>query len=394
MTTYGPNPLELVVPQRDAAEATVMIWHSGAGLGALDHAGHASVLLRRQDNQGPWVWARTYYDNDADIRYVSFWPTGDARKNTQVGIYTTARRGDFQRDHLDDYREEMAERTRDAINAGTIPQNGLRPGQVVLGTDRNGDDVWGQRYQALIHLPALSPSRMTRLGLDLRAIVDWAIAFKNSPAFNYVYISKTQNCAGVAVEALAAGGAEVFADQVGGVPKVSIYFTPNDAERWAKTVELGIDKVNTMLTWLQQLSGHVDLGNRVGLPAVADWKKASDVGTFRGGITRSVDSALADFHKAKARKDFLKTLDALVRLIVRTHEHLARASARNAAYLELARQIVWEVGELAREAGKPWSSSSFTGKGRALDKGGQVAAPVTQTRGYGNYGRGYGGRQG
>jgi len=233
------------------------------------------------------------------------------------------------------------------------------------GWDR-GDEKYGQLPDVVISLQAMAPSQTTSLGLQMNRIVDWCQDFKVSPDFNYKYISSTNNCSGVAVRALSAGGADAFAAVGGCSSKSSIYYTPNDAEDWANSVAVGIQKVNAWLSNLNNNSPKTSLW-RSDLPTVAQWKTASHKSfSFRGSETRGVDDALAVWHdcqKGKDPKSFPKAFGALVSLIQHTFMHMQKdpKSARSESYKELARSILLEVEYLAQKAVLAWNGSDYYG---------------------------------
>lgn len=365
VTNIGPNPASLEVAQTDALEATIFIWHTGDGIkGQLGHPGHASVLLRRPKSTGPWQmnivgdqirWSP--YD-DPDERYVSFWPAGPAKKTGTVGNYTTKRPAEFLEHHLFDYVNELSERGRTLLEGGA----GARAGQIVIGTKDDGSDYWGQQPQAIITLPGLARFRRRGLGVHLPRMVDWCIAFRNGPEFNYVYISTSQNCSGIAVRALCAGGADAFARLGGSTRKGTIYFTPNDAEVWAEAVENGIQLANNMLVALRNMPVLPHYRAGTDLPTVQEWKDASKVDwSVRGSLTRTIDSMLEQYHAATWDAGVPKKMDALVRILQAAHTHLQHQNQRTEAYRRLAGRLLCAV-ELAGASGEaPWSPNVFAG---------------------------------
>jgi len=264
MSRRGIDSGALTIPQQADYECTVLVWHTGAWLEGLSHPGHASLLLRRQKKVGPWKCQAKKADDGlefdcqpdydlAKIRYVSVWAEGPSAKTSRTGKeggvarFLSARGGDLLSHHLQDYVNELGDSARERLEGGAPP----RPGQIVIGRFRGGDDdggdVWGKKCEASVALPGLSPARADKLGLNLNKVVEWAARFKRGPECNYVYISKSQNCAGVAVRALSAGGADAFGALGGNPSKGTIYFTPNDMVVYANGVREGIRRVNQML---------------------------------------------------------------------------------------------------------------------------------------------------
>ncbi|WP_431285738.1 hypothetical protein ACQW02_13395 [Humitalea sp. 24SJ18S-53] len=363
MSKRGYIRAEIELAQTAAFECTMMIWHTGAWAGALTHPGHASVLLRRDRDEGPFVGYQPAYDDDDEIRYVSFWPASASDKGTKRGqesnktIYTSRRDGNFLSHHNNDYDNELGATGRAALENGGAP----RAGQVVFAEYDNGNDYWGQRPQALIALPALTGMRATSLGLDMNRIVAWCVNFRVSEDFNYTYISTSQNCSGVAVRALCAGGGDAFAAMGGSTSKGTIYFTPNDAEVWGNSVALGIQRVNNLLADLHNLS-HTTPLQGTDLLDVDAWKTLSTVAhSMRGSLTRAIDDGLATYHATTWGANYPKRMSALVKIIKNTHAHLQRDSRRNPAYLTLARQIMHVVGERAVLGNRAWDVADYYG---------------------------------
>jgi len=376
---------DLKLKQEFAFECTVMIWRTGDGwTGAMKHPGHASFLMRKTLEEGPFIY-QSYdggsYPDDSKARYVSFWPGSDNAyggktrfdPDFKVSVLKgrDLRDGYFVEYHVDDYINELSNKAETRLDEGSA----RRQGQMLVWTGMYTDpktnvrlphDRYGQLPQALIHLPGMAISRPTSLGLQMNRIVDWCLAFKHSEDFNYKYISTSNNCAGVAVRALAAGGADAFAAVGGCSGKSSIYFTPNDAEVWAKAVSAGIQRVNA---WLATLNFYgpkeTVFGNH--LPTVAQWKTASHKSfSFRGRETRGVDDALGVWHACKEGKDtksFPTAFGALVQLIQHSFMHMQKdpKSERNEAYRQLARAILLEVQHLAQISPRPWTETSFYG---------------------------------
>ena len=363
MTNIGPDPAALQVAQTAALEATLLIWHTGVGIsGQLGHPGHAAVLLRRPVSEGPWrmdlrgdqiTW--TPYD-DPDERYVSFWPAGPAKKTGKVGNYTTKRPAEFLEHHLFDYVNELSDRGRQLLEGGSA----ARPGQIVIGTKDDGSDYWGQLAQATITIPGLTRHRRSGLGVHLPKMVDWCIAFRNGPEFNYVYISTSQNCSGIAVRALCAGGADAFARLGGSTKKGTIYFTPNDAEVWGNSVANGIRLANQMLTALHNAPAVPTYRAGTELPTAAEWKEASRVDwSVRGGLTRTIDSELERYHSVTWDGNLPKRMDALVRILEAAHTHLQHRNQRTDSYLRLAGRLLRAVENVGASGDAPWSANTF-----------------------------------
>lgn len=367
MSRNGVTPANLTVDQATAFEVTALVWRTGGGLGALSHPGHMSLVLRRQWDQGPW---RDTNDrivpapDPTEYRYISFWPGGPSDKGTKLNrenhktVYTSRRDATFLPHHLTDFGAELGDGGRAALDGGGPP----RAGQVVIGTD-NLDDVWGQRYQAFAHLPALCPARPAAIGLSLNRMIDWAHQFKASGEFNYTYISTSNNCSGVAVRGLVAGGADAFGPLGGNPSKGTLYFTPNDALVYVRGIARGIAEANRILTDLNVRSATTPLVG-VDLMAADAFVRASKVDwKLRTPKLRKIDSALESYHRRTWAAAFPEKLDRLLTIIVNTQAYLAETTthSRDAALLTLARQVRHVVATLAADAGQAWSPLDYYG---------------------------------
>lgn len=367
MSRNGVTPANLTLNQSVAHEVTAMVWRTGSGLGALSHPGHMALVLRRAWNQGPWRIRDDDVDpaaDDTEYRYISFWPGGPSDKGTKYNrensktIYTSRRDATFLPHHLIDFYAELGDRGRQTLDGGGAP----RPGQVVIGTD-GAADVWGQRVEVTVALPALCPARPLALGLSLNRMVDWARQFKASDEFNYTYISTSNNCSGVAVRGLVAGGADAFGPHGGNPSKGTLYFTPNDALTYVQGIARGIAAVNRKLadlnvrcmTTIRNGDDLMDLRTFTGATKV-DWK-------LRTTKLRRIDSALESYHRLTWIADFPKKLDCLVTIIVNTQAYLAETTthSRDGGLLHLAKQALHVVAGLAADAGTAWSPLDYYG---------------------------------
>lgn len=365
---YQGSINERSLPQEQAFQCDLLVWRNAPGLGAQDHPGHAAVVVRRTVNSGPWhvrdgragrqeVGPLTPALEPAEFRYVSFWPGSRG----EAGNFS-ARSGKFRANHLEDMEAELGANGRRLLdNDRTQP----RDGQIVIGTYDNGADVWGRCPQAVVPVMGLSGARADKLGLSLNRIVAWAARFRQGNEFNYVFASKDRNCAGVAVQSMRAGGGDAFA-QLGGNPAEPVfYIVPNDAQRWANAVRLGVGECNRMLEVLRNRTAHMReflVSAPKGLMSVQEWKTKSDVAwTIRGRMTAAIDKALKEYHEKDWETGFPKKLKALVTIIKNVHDHLRQESKRDSAYVQLASQIMTVVAELARSASEPWTPDDYYG---------------------------------
>lgn len=362
---YGTNLNELSLPQEHAFQCDMLIWNNAEGLGAQDHPGHAAVVVRRTVSRGPWrIRGDTRTDamspltpavRPNEFRNVSFWP-GMAGKQ---GLFTT-RAGKFQKSHLEDFKSEVGGHARQFLNNGAA----ARPGQIVVGLYENNDDIWGQMPTSIVPVLGLSSARADRLGLSLNRIVNWAAGFRTGGEFNYVFASKNNNCAGVAVRAMREGGGDAFAKLGGNPAEPTFYMLPNDAELWAHAVRMGVERCNRMLGVLRNRTAFMQAARAqiTDLMTAREWKAQSDVAWMvRGRMTAAIDKALRDYHERDWEAGFRKKLDALVTIIRNVHDHLGEASKRDAAYLTLANQIVAVVANLSRKGDEPWTAEDYYG---------------------------------
>lgn len=357
---------ERLLPQEQSFQCDMLVWRNALGLAAQDHPGHAALVLRRAVNAGPWhvLGGRALSQSHgvvtpeirlSDQRYVSFWP--GSRGN--AGLFGR-RNGRFRKDHIDDMEAEMSPNGRARLDSNLTEP---REGQIVVGEYDDGQDVWGQLPQATVSVPGLTGARADRLGLSLNRIVGWAARFRQGDEFNYIFASKTNNCSGVAVRAMREGGGDAFAALGGSPAEPSFYLAPNDAQRWANAVRLGVGECNRMLGALRNRTAFMAAPPPgIDLMSLQDWKARSDVAwTIRGRLTAAVDKALKDYHDRGWDAGFQKKLKALVTIVRNVHDHLREDSRRDSAYLLLAWQVVGVVGRLARAGDEPWTPDSYYG---------------------------------
>lgn len=364
MTTQGTKHAELRLKQIHPNEATVLVWRAARGVRALHHPGHIGVLLRSGMQQGPF-FAETIYgpDEASFIRYVSFWPWSDARKRTVFGEQFMKRSANFQEHHPSDYIAELGANAREGLEEGTLIP--LENQIVVLVHPETGEDVWGARQDVLLHLRGLAAETPGHLGLNLGAIVDWCLRFRASPDFNYTFISRTKNCAGIAIKALAAGGGEIFAKVGNAGSAAHIYVTPNDGMRWAEAVARGIQTVNQWIEKLRNDSARISLMNgRDELPAAGAWTYSAGAGAARD--IKAIAAALEKYHHPGVNSG-LARMEALVALIKLVHGVLRAEPMAGDAYRQLAARICQAVARLAREGDREWDPRMFANDPGLMD---------------------------
>ncbi|NYZ11486.1 hypothetical protein HL658_02905 [Azospirillum sp. RWY-5-1] len=355
-------PIDIIdIPQRYTPEATLVIWENRDGIRAMKHPGHAALLLRRFNFttlNGNWDPTR--------VRYVSFFPGGGREKSSM------ARPAQFSAHYFWDMKFEMSDRAQEGLRAKTLQR---RRGQYLIQHDLSQDDpveIYGQMADGILPMPAMSLSDRYRWGIDLNRIVTWALNFRTSKDFNYEFVSKSNNCAGVAIRALRAGGGEAFASVVGGAPNMTLYATPKDCIQIGDAVMEGIRRANQMMAYL---NGVVDRKfNLLGgvhatrdpseLYTAADWKRDSYVALkTRGLILRSIDSALEKYHRLTWDNNYPEKLTAYMAVLKGVYDHfqVSTSGKREPAFVVLATQLLFTWTILAAEAELGWDARSYYG---------------------------------
>jgi hypothetical protein len=360
-----------------------MVWRNAAMLGALAHPGHAVLLLRRARNEGPWemlidegvptTYNPAYADNE--IRYVSFWPGDDHDKENKGGLIGRTS-GDFLAHHLQDYYRELGGSARthlSRINDAAAALNVPRRGQIVIGTETVGNgrgggtdhDIWGQEPNERVTLAGLCSARPGELGLAMNEIVRWTTAFSNTAECTYTFVTTSRNCAGVAVRAMAAGGADAFAAIGGNPSKGNLYITPCEAEIYANAVRTGIQLVNQMLVSIRNncLNAPPVIPD-TDLMSAADFKTRSAVAwKIRGQMLRNIDSALEKYHTFTWAGKYPEKLAEFVTIIKNTHNHIvaSRSGLRDAAFQALSVRILEVVRQRAVISLLPWPGPIYYG---------------------------------
>lgn len=354
-------PIQRVdIAQTYTPEATLVIWENRDGFRAMQHPGHAALLLRRFTlTHMNLVWDPTR------VRYVSFFPGGGREKSSLV------RPGQFSAHYFWDMKFEMSERVQNALQQGTmLPRNE----QYVIGSELGSNtEIYGQAADRILSMPALSPNNQYRWGIDLNRIVDWALNFRVSKEFNYEMVSKSNNCAGVAIRALRAGGGEAFASVVGGAPTMTLYATPKDCVQIGQAVIEGIRRVNDMMSFLnnivalksRNLVGTLANRNVNDLYTASEWKRDSHVALkTRGLILRGIDSGLEKYHRLSWDTNYPEKLSAYVSVLKGVHEHfeVSKSGKREPAFVVLSSQILGQWRNLAAEANLNWKTGTFYSK--------------------------------
>ncbi len=138
---------ELRVPQHSESECTVLIRRSGWLHKALRRSGHAALLLRRRQDEGPWVVhdGDTPVSDDDRARYVSFRPVD--RHDSLLSRFRVCR-SHFTPHHLLDFASELGDHSQCRLRRGARP----RPRQICIGNGSMrsaGEKIWGARMTIL-----------------------------------------------------------------------------------------------------------------------------------------------------------------------------------------------------------------------------------------------------
>ena len=199
-------------------EAVVYVWRYKGP----NHPGHASVKLSGLPEVDGYRKS-----------YISWWP---ARGVDGKGDFFTSQKSGRNWNYHRDMYNEMKPGTRRNLDKGTFQP---RHGQRMVLQYETGSEEWGQEADEKIRIPGMGAAGVL-FGLDLARIHRWWEIFRSCPHPEYKYSSRNSNCAGVAILALRAGGADRWAP----APKVAIYVDPNQVARWAHQIRETLDRHN------------------------------------------------------------------------------------------------------------------------------------------------------
>jgi hypothetical protein len=359
-------------------QALVRVWRNVKVLGKVptSHFGHAAVT----------VFGSGVKTTDADephMQHISFWPGNGGASIGTAFQDTTAR---FSDGSMGDRVSEMNKLTAIRLEVGYCKANGIgypsgwdqalleankpplaKPGQGqkqlldpttnMAATDasytyrlRNGAEVpvpiYSQSPQAKFFLPGLR-AKGAHWGLNTTRMADWWIGFQKTNA-QYRAFSAENNCVGVALQGLAAGGASAIAKP----PAVRFYGQPVQVEAYARELE-------QQFAHLQGLTRVLDVSIRShhlalkpvspdqlgdGIWRLDPWKKASALGILyqRSGTIQEIDQQLDMFQKLTWKYAFLERYDAFVKLFLAVvkHREEKQDSKRSEAVAQLGSQIL------------------------------------------------------
>lgn len=357
-----------------ANQVTVRIWRNIKTLGRVptSHFGHAAVTV-----SGMFLKVMQGDDKCRRRVHISFWP-GPGGASLKTALKKTEARTTALT--LDDAGNEMNKDTMLRLEVGYRKREGIdvpreweeklaakqlqplsnpRPGQVRREEwlTEDGVTLWSQSAESKVELPGFN-NKGRHWGLSIGRMNAWWIQFMNSHP-HYQALSH-QNCAGIALMALRQGGSEAFVD----LPTVRVYAEPLQVERYARTVEMQMERMEAWATELdadirQALASRLvtpDMltGLKDGLWDVQTWKQRSALGTFqmRSATIREIDEALQQYHSTSWKDGFQTKYRALANtfLGIVKHRREKAGSARSAAVLALGLQIL----ALLRSPGAHW----------------------------------------
>ncbi len=283
--------------------------------------------------------------------YISWFPGGDGVGS--IKSMFKSMRGE-RMEFRDDMDSEMSERVQDRLASGEITP---RPGQVYMqdayGMRQEYSDEWGQEPDYVISVPALGVSNRY-WGVSTSKMWNWWREFSDDVEAEYKMISKSKSCAGVALRALAEGGAEAFR----GLPKNKIYALPNEVAHYAVDLRAAIVDFNTrtmrfeynvLQPWIKQQA--LRPPSRPGRPAYERgglWS-ADDWRANRGSQAHtrfSVGDHLKKYHSTDGNTDWARKYRLLCQIfsyvMAQVGDNSARGSKaeRNDALITLGSQCL------------------------------------------------------
>ena len=208
------------------------------------------------------------------------------------------------------------------------------------------------------HLPARNPDD-NLFGVSGRRIERfWKKLLALPPGHSkrhYGALSTKQNCNGVVVEALLAGGLWMYATP----PDNTIYQDARTLMRWVKKASERCHEMNEQhkLIVLSQRQAGEDgprplLGDQRRIPTPQQWQQESEEGIAWYGRRKEqialLDGIIRDYHSAKAKNDRKKMFRLLLEMQTQIYDHLVRKpkSDRRAAVLSLAKRVYVVIEDL------------------------------------------------
>lgn len=161
----------------------------------------------------------------------------------------------------------------------------------------------------------------------------------------YGVFSPTQNCNGVVVEALLAGGLGMYADP----PSNYVYQDARTLLRWVEEACGTIDKLNRQYRKIAKSQAGGRQGalpiNERRIPTLTEWKASSNEGIAwyarRTDQVASLDELIPIYHQAKSVNNHWLVTRTLLKMTVSIYDHLVNKpnSDRRQAMLNLAKRV-------------------------------------------------------
>ena len=323
--------------QKFDREVVVYVWRFVG-----TRTGHAALKLKAPGLENPAAQGKSHC-------YVSWWPKAVPPEEERKFGW---RVGESHRTYQEDRRNELSEKTRQALARGQfVPKTGqkyAKPGYLPPPGQHQGaqsnPEGWGQSADDKVYLPAMGASNVV-FGLDIGAMVRWWHLFNNSgdDEFNILKL----NCSRVAAMCLLAGGA----GRVCRPPTRALnLWTPNTILAWTQKLEAAYAARNKAVLEIGVTSLPKNDRTPPDLFDLATWKKETKPGTFsiRRDQVLAIDALLGEFASCAKSQDepgLERAIGVLDRILGQVHSHISRKGdvSRN-------REVVALLGQQALSA--------------------------------------------
>ncbi|MDB6090090.1 MAG: multidrug transporter permease [Gammaproteobacteria bacterium] len=343
-------------------QALVRVWRNLKTRANLPtgHFGHAAVTITGNSVKGSPKYPH--------LQHISFWPGESVGLLNAVNVV----RGSVSPHGSEDKENEMNSLTALRLEVGYCRANSIpyppiwdlnleqanktpltdpRPGQKRRADSPNvpartyGDlmPIYSQSAEAKIYLPGLM-ARGRHWGLHLSNMAMWWNNFVASRP-PYRALSAEDNCAGVALKGLQAGGSEALVK----LPGIKVYTEPLQVEAYARELEKRFKE-------LELLTGILEADNTPARTPVAAneisdglwrfdlWKKASALGVLhqRSDTIREIDANLEAYQRLTWKYAFNERYAIFVKLFLAVVKHREEKSdsKRSAAVAQLGSHIL------------------------------------------------------
>jgi hypothetical protein len=264
------------------------------------------------------------YVNPDKYSYISWWPFGPN----------------------DSFWEDM----RREINSNAAQMLASHPEKARPGQVKTPGGQWGYEPETVVNLPALGAANRY-WGLSPCHMWQWFEDFKDNPDNEYNIVSATQNCSGVAVGALVAGGGEAFAP----APKARVYMLPNEVKAWAINLQAELVRLNKNSLVLEcqlipEYRKTLSRGQprkypeeRTDLWSLDEWKTHTHLKIgVRTGAVGDIDGLLPKYHACDFDGDYLQKFVLLGTIMRKCFQFIddQGASARGWGAVLLAAQCL------------------------------------------------------